>query len=46
MSFIHSRRHATKRALLLALAVAAPFIATAAAAADEFPSKPLRVVVP
>ncbi|WP_219220006.1 Bug family tripartite tricarboxylate transporter substrate binding protein [Variovorax boronicumulans] len=46
MSSFHSRRRATKRALVLALAVAAPFIATTAAAADEFPSKPLRVVVP
>lgn len=46
MSSIHFRRHAAKRALLLALAVAFPFLATTAASADEFPSKPLRVVVP
>lgn len=46
MSSLHSRRHAAKRALVLALAVTAPFIATTAAAADDFPSKPLRVVVP
>ncbi|MDM0087581.1 MULTISPECIES: tripartite tricarboxylate transporter substrate binding protein [unclassified Variovorax] len=46
MSSIPSRRHAAKRALLLALAAAFPFVATPAAAADDFPAKPLRVVVP
>lgn len=46
MHSFRSSRRAARRALLLALAVAAPLLGTQAFAADDYPSKPLRVVVP